>query len=386
MQIPKRFADTQSQLHEMAAQAAGFDDFGHQDYRGALDVLLESFDEKPDRPEAGRGFCWGTLLGCLVARLHVVKGWRERPDCLQRAVPRPLIITGIPRTGTTALHKLLSMDPQFQGLEMWLTNYPQPRPPRETWPGNVSYRAMEANLAAFYEAAPQMRAMHSMVAGEVDECLEVLKHSFVSNRFGASFDLPGYDRWWLKQDERPAYRYYADVIRLIGADAPHQRWLLKNPGHVWSLGALLEVFPDACVVHTHRDPAKAIPSVCSTEEAARPLGDGPGTDPQALGRREVALWSKAMHRTMEVRKTRSGHFFDVFHHEFHADPLGVVRRIYQRFGLELSPNTEVKMLARIRADPERSHGLHDYTAEHFGLSQEGLREAFREYIDCFDLR
>ena len=347
--------------------------------------MLAAFDESSNRPEPAREFCWGTLVGCLMGRLHAVQGWREHPECLQRPVMRPLIITGIPRTGTTALHKLLSEDPQFQGLEMWLTQYPMARPPRGTWETHPAYRTMVANLNAFYEAVPQMRAMHNMVADEVDECLEVLKHSFTSNRFGSTFHLPAYDKWWMDQDEKAAYKYYADVVRLIGAHAPDKRWLLKNPGHVWKLEALLDVFPDACIVQTHRDPAKAIPSVCSTMAAARPLGDGVSTEPHLLGRRESTLWSEAMRRTAVVRKRSPSHFFDVDHRDFHADPLGTVRLIYNRFGLTLAPVTEVRMQARIEANPEASHGAHHYTLEHYGLTRESVHDMFHDYIELYDL-
>jgi hypothetical protein len=151
------------------------------------------------------------------------------------------------------------------------------------------------------------------------------------------------------------------------------------------MDALLEVFPDACIVQTHRDPAKAIPSVCSTMEAARTLGDGERTDPLVLGRREAHLWSEAMQRTMAVRDRSPGHVFDVHHRDFHKDPVAVVRAIYDRFGLTLSPLAESRMMERIQANPESSHGTHEYTLEHFGLSKEALHQTFHDYIERFNL-
>ena len=168
-------------------------------------------------------------MGTLTARLHTEKGWRERPDCRTIPIRRPLVITGIPRTGTTALHKLLSMDPQFQGLEHWLTETPMVRPAKETWASNPAYQASVAGLEAYFKIMPEMRKAHEMVAGEVEECLEVLRQSFLTNRFGAGIYLPSYDDWFFRQDERESYRRYADVLRLIGADEPEKRWLLKNP-------------------------------------------------------------------------------------------------------------------------------------------------------------
>jgi hypothetical protein len=321
-----------------------------------------------------------------VGRLFANKGWREKPGCLKQSVRAPLIITGIPRTGTTALHKLLSMDPQFQGLEMWLTSFPMPRPPRETWESNPLYQATVANLDAFYTALPHFRAIHNMVADEVDECLEVLKQTFVSNRYGSTFCLPAYDRWWLAQNELPSYRYHADVLRLVGSNEPEKPWLLKNPGHVWSLDALLEVFPDACVVQTHRDPVKAVPSMCSTLTAASLLGEGKPLEPSVIARRECSLWSEAMRRTIAARSRHDARrFIDVNHRDFHADPLGTVRRIYDHFGISLSSTAEARMMARITANPESSHGAHHYTLEHYGLTPASVRDTFSEYIEHFDL-
>jgi hypothetical protein len=385
MPAPTRFAGAEAQLHQAATEATGLSDFGADDYLPGLRVLLKALDVNQDRPASGREFIWGTMIGSLIGRLFAAKGWRERPECLQQAIVRPIIITGIPRTGTTALHKLMSVDPQFQGLEMWLTNFPMPRPPRDTWESNPYFQAVTANLKAFFEAVPEMRAMHDMVADEVDECLEVLKQGFTSNRFGSTFGLPEYDSWWLTQDERASYRHYANVLRLVGSNEPEKRWLLKNPGHVWNPEALLEVFPDACIIQTHRDPAKAIPSLCSILSSTRSLGDGGTPDPLAIGRRETHMWSEAMRRTALVRSRVPGQFYDVDHRNFHADPLGVIRNIYARFDLTLSAEAEQRMRARIAASPERSHGTHDYTAEHFGLTREGLHETFRDYINHYKL-
>jgi hypothetical protein len=121
----------------------------------------------------------------LTARLYAEEGWKRHPECRALAIPKPLIITGVPRTGTTALHKLLSMDPQFQGLEHWLSEAPMVRPPRARWPQLKEYRASVAALESYFQLMPQMRTAHDIVADEVDECLEVLRQNFVTNRFAS---------------------------------------------------------------------------------------------------------------------------------------------------------------------------------------------------------
>ncbi len=359
--------------------ATGLEDFGDPAYLIGLRVLLRAFDTDPRLTEIGRQFAYGTVLGTLTARLHAQHGWSRHPEALQQRLARPLVITGIPRTGTTALHKLLSMDPQFQALERWLTETPMVRPPRATWETHPAYRATVANLDAFFTAMPEMRKAHDMVADEPDECLEVLRQSFVSNRFSSSACLPSYDEWFFAQSELNSYRRYVDVLRLIGSAAPDKRWLLKNPGHIAQIDALLEVLPDACVIQTHRDPVQAIASLCSTLHMARRMFEGEATRPELIGPRECRYWQRALARTDEIRRLRAAQFLDVEHRDFVADPMGTVRNIYGYFDLELSDTARQRMQAWIAARPTAKHGEHHYRLEDFGITAAQVRAEFADY-------
>jgi Sulfotransferase family len=374
-----RFEDLQDELHRAAVEATGLEDFGDPAYRTGLRVLLRAFDTDPQLTEIGRQFAYGTVLGTLTARLHTQHGWSQHREILQHRLEKPLVITGIPRTGTTALHKLLSMDPQFQGLERWLTETPMIRPPRERWESLPAYRATVANLEAFFAAMPEMRKAHDMVADEPDECLEVLRQSFVSNRFSSSAYLPSYDEWFFAQSEANSYRRYADVLRLVGAAEPNKRWLLKNPGHIAQIEALFDVLPDACVIQTHRDPVKAIPSLCSTLYMARRMFEGEATRAETIGARECRYWHQALTRTAGARRSREKQFFDVDHRDFVADPMGTVRSIYDYFGLELSAIAQERMQVWIAARPTSKHGEHRYRLEDFGITAPQVRDTFADY-------
>lgn len=272
---PGRFEDLEEELHRAAVAATGLEDFGEPDYLTGLRVLLRAYDTDPQLTPIGRQFAYGTVLGTLTARLHTQQGWSQHREVLRQRLEKPLVITGIPRTGTTALHKLLSRDPQFQGLDRWLTETPMIRPPRECWESHPAFRATVANLNAFFAAMPEMRKAHDMVADEPDECLEVLRQSFVSN-------------------------------------------------------------PEACIIQTHRDPVQAIPSLCSTLYMARRMFEGEATRAEIIGPRECRYWKQALRRTEQVQRSRPQQFFDVQHKDFVADPLGTVRAIYDHFDLELS--------------------------------------------------
>jgi Sulfotransferase family len=375
-------ATAEQQLHAAATQmSGGLTDFGPQDYLPGLRVLLDSMLRDMQFSEIGRQFGMGSIAGTLAARLHTQNSWKQRPDYRKVEIRRPLVITGIPRTGTTALHKLLSMDPQFQGLEHWLTEAPQPRPPREAWAAHPAFQASVAGLDTFFRIMPEMRLAHDIVADEVDECLEVLRQDFVSNRFASGMHVPSYERWFRAQDEAPSYRRFVDVLRLVGVDAPGQRWLLKNPGHVAQMDCLLAVLPDACVIQTHRDPVRAIPSLCSTLHMARRMFEGDAARADVIGAREVDYWSEAMAATARVRAARGHQFHDVHHRDFHREPMAVVRGIYERFDLTLSDETARRMQGWIDASPTTRHGEHRYRIEDYGITVDQVRARFADYVE-----
>jgi len=379
--MPAKFAERVDEFHERAAARAKLTDFGPPSYREGMGVLLGALDELDYLTDYGRDGLSDVIVDTLVARLWTEEGWKRAPEVKQAPIVRPIVITGIPRTGTTALHKLLSMDRQFQGIERWLAAAPQPRPPRDAWEANAAYQDSIAELERFFARTPGMRKAHNMVAGEVDECLNVLTQEFVSNRFGSVAHLPGYDRWQQAQDERCSYARYADVLRLIGA-ADSRTWLLKNPGHVWAIERVFDVFPDAMVIHTHRTPLKAISSIGSVLLMARGAYEGESADPGLLGPRESKQWSEAMRRTMRARDARPDQFLDVFQADLHRDPMSVVRAVYDRLGLTLSAEAERAMAAWIEAD-KKAHVEHKHHLREFGVSEQQVRDDFAPYMARF---
>ncbi len=372
------------QLLEQASTACGMTDFG-DGFAAGLGMLVDAIRADVAVNTGNVQPLSGPILSLLVSRAWSERGWRQRPECLGQPIRAPLVVTGIPRTGTTALHKLLSMDPQFQGLEQWLIGTPMPRPPRQTWQDNPQFRAAVANQQAFLDAVPALRVSHEVNADEVDECLNLLAQSFVSHYPATGYGLPSYDRWWWNRDETASYRRYADNLRLIGADDAAHRWLLKNPGHISHLDALLAVFPDACIIQTHRDPAKCIPSVCGVIWPARCFFHARQTDPRAIGPRELHLWAESAERAQRVREAHPERFFDVRFADFRREPLAVVRAIYRHFGLDLGDEAEQRMHRWLGANPQHKHGRHEYSAERFGLSDGAIHERFADYMTRHDL-
>jgi hypothetical protein len=377
---PRRFKGAEEALYKAGCARAGLTFDGALDGCEGLQVLLAALDHSPALTPAGRDFTWDVLINSTAARIWAMNGWKQRPECLRKTITNPIVITGMPRTGTTALHKVLALDPQFQGLEHWLIEYPKPRPPRDTWADDLSYRTVVGTLTAKQEQQPGLRTKHFEMAEEVDECILMLRHTFISNFYGECVDLPDYDAWWMAQDEgKVAYPWYANILKLIGAD-DDRRWLLKNPGHTWSLGALFASFPNARVIQTHRRPDRAFSSLCSLLIEMRKLSGGPDADPYSLAKRDIKVWGESLNRAMAFREKHPEGFIDIWHDDFNADPIGVIRDLYRKLELTLTPEAEAAITAGLAARPERQHGEHHHTLEMFGTTQADIEKHFGAYM------
>lgn len=374
----RRLALAYDELHEAAARRAGFYDFGDPTYRQGLRVLLSAFDSDIQLTEIGWQAAYDMILGTLVGRLYAQKGWAEHPEVLVNPIRQPLIITGLPRTGTTALHRLLAVDSQFQGLEYWLSTAPMIRPPRETWETHRAYWDCIADLQALYARIGDSRKAHDIVADEVEECTTILEQSFVSSIWSIA-GLPSYEHWVLTQSARETYHRYVDVLRLIGAGEPNRLWLLKSPHHMGDIRTLLEVLPDACIIQTHRDPLKTIPSYCSALYMFGRDLEGDAAQPQVLGPRQCAHWRKALDQMQAVREQYPTRFFDVEHRHFLADPLGTVRSVYKHFGLSCSSEAEQRMRIWIVANSTSRHGTHTYADNSWGITADEICTTFADY-------
>ncbi len=363
-------------LHEAARRATGFAEFGTDDYLVALRVLLEATACSPAAGEELTRRVTQFVVEALAGRACSQEGWRRRPECLTEAVAAPVIITGLPRTGTTALHQLLAVDPQFQWLPNWLAPRPRERPPRASWETDPEFQHAMQAFQALRRANPALVSVHPVTPADPAECIGPMTQSLISMRFVTSLPLPHYYEWFIRADETESYRRYADNLRLIGAETPGQTWLLKNPSHIMGMSSLLDVFPDARIVFTHRDPAVAIPSGCSLVRIGT---DGLWKDDE-LGPHRVLVWSEGIRRAEQARQLHPDNFFDVHYDRFVDDPVGAVRAIYDRFDLRLSADTEAAMRDWTRQNPGGGES-HRYTAEEFGLSATTIRDEFSTYIE-----
>ena len=335
---PAQFRTAADQLHDIVAKELGTTDFGPDDYLPGLTVLLQSMDHDPHFHEQGKRLAWGQVIGVLRSRASAIASMKANPGFDAQAILDPVVIVGVPRTGTTALHRLMAVDPRFQGLQTWLIDNPMPRPPIESWGDYPQFRKSVAGLDAHYAATPEARAAHHRAAEEVHECCMILWHSFNSNIWACgNWSTPTYDAWRQCQEEDAAYDYYTKCVQLIGSNEPEKRWLLKNPGHIEQLDLLFACYPQARVIQTHRDPAKAIPSLCALLMHAYPVYEQGRAEQRAhnMLAREAAKWARDLRRAEPVRQKHADQIVDVIHGDFHRNPMGELERIYSFIGMDI---------------------------------------------------
>ena len=367
-------------LKASAVKTVGLDDFGsdEDDYLEALSVLLESYRREADFTELGSKMSRFFLRNALVARLLSEASWKQYPQHVDVPVTAPIFVTGLPRTGTTALHRLLCGDPRHQGLELWLAEFPQPRPPRETWSQNPVFVEMQSRFAKAHQDNPDYTGLHFMTADEVEECWQLLRQSVHSVSYESLAHVPTYARWLAAQDWTPPYRRHRKNLQLIGLNEPEKRWVLKNPSHLFALDALFAVYPDALVIQCHRPPETIMASMCSLAQHTT-AGWSDTFVGATIGADSLETWSRGLERFNAVRATRNPtQFYDMDYDRLIRDPIGTVSDIYAHFGIEMTDDARAAIQ---RTDDESKQGprvpKHTYSLADYGLTEDQVRDRFR---------
>lgn len=380
MSTPRTDVGTVEDIKASAVKAVGLDDFGTDDdhYTEALSVLLDAYRREADFTELGSKMSRFFLRNALVARLLSESSWKQHPDHVDVEVAAPIFVTGLPRTGTTALHRLLCGDPRNQGLELWLAEYPQPRPPRETWLENPVFAALDARFRQAHEENPDYTGLHYMTADEVEECWQLLRQSVHSVSYETLAHVPSYAQWLAHQDWTKAYERHRKNLQLIGLNEPENRWVLKNPSHLFALDALFATYPDALVIQCHRPAETIMASMCSLAQhttagwSNRFVGDTIGAD-------SLETWSRGLERFNAVRATRNeAQFCDVDYFDLIADPMRTVEAIYRHFGIEMTDDARAAIALTDELSKQGPRApKHSYSLADYGLTEDQVKERFQ---------
>ncbi len=371
-----------------ARAAARLEDFGDESFRPGLRVLLDSLEREARLNPFGRYFARRQVLELLVCRLRLVDWRKGHPEVAKQEIRRPLFVLGLPRTGTTLLYSLLALDPAHRSPLSWEVDETCPPAERESYESDPRVARTERRFAQLRELARGVQAIHPVGALLPQECIVITASEFMSIRFEMCFDVPSYQGWLLRQDMRGAYAWHRRFLQHMQSRFAAERWVLKSPGHLGPIDALLDEYPDALIVQTHRDPRRVIPSVSSLELTLRQVASDE-IDPRALGRQQLSAWSALLARGMRARERRSSQarqFLDLHFHEIAADPVGCVRRVYEHFALPFTREYEARIRAYVAEHAREEHGVHRYTLAGFGLTSEAVDEAFAEYVARFGVR
>lgn len=370
---------TGAQLIDEVRASTGLHDFGPGAFHDGLDVLLDSVaGDAGLTPEASAGKI-DVFRRRLTNRLQIEAHFGDHPELDASRIEGPTAVTGLPRTGSTALGNMLSLDGQFRPLRIW--EQTQPVPPPTTAEEAFDDRRLSM-LAQFASVSTEDKAKHIFDIDASSEDTEVLGLSFRAQQMTMS--LYRYHQWWRDTDMRQAYAYHRRVAVLLQSRRPPNRWLFKNPHLKFHLEDYLTAYPDGSFVMTHRDPAKVVPSYANFVYSLFP----PDTrvDPVRFGAHIANHLRIGMERAIAARaRIGDDRFLDVHHRDLIRDPSWTLQRIYEFLELELTPKPRAAMLRWQVVNRPSAHGAHRYTAEQYGLTAGQLRSDFDFYIRRFDV-
>ena len=365
---------------EAATQQAGLGDFGDLPFEEALGVLIEALEREAGLDEARRAGAAGMIVASLVKRLQLADDRKRFPAIAEERVEAPIFIVGLPRTGSTNLHGLMAQCEGIRAPRRWEMSLPSPPPTAAAYATDP--RIAQVHAAEVVGASDDLKRRHPITADRPEQCQSLNDHAFMNWALLAVYDIPSYRDWLLTADHRPSYEAHRRTLQHLQWRHPG-RWVLKYPKHVFALDALIAVYPDARLIWTHRDPVQAIPSVASLISTFRSAA--PGYDPARLGRSWAAFEELGLRRGLDMRGSlfRPEAVHDLHYRDLLRDPVAAIAGAYGHFGMDLSDGSRARVRAYLADNAKDKHGAHNYTAEDFGLSDDGLRRTFRDYVARF---
>ena len=374
------------ELIKGAQAATGLNDFGEPALLPGLQVLVDAINNEANLRPSGVEAQRGGLTNLLVNRLRVADLFNHHPEIAKEKIEAPIIIIGLPRSGTTKLQQLISADTRLQSLPLWKVLNPAPFPDAPAGAPDPRIAFAEQVSTAMRDYFPDFYAGHPMNALEPEEEAWMMDMSMRGWTTCYVMRIPSFANWLYKQDFASWYKYLYKLLQQFQWQdgSPKKRWLLKAPEHFPYMELLFKTFPDATVVHCHRDPVAATSSLGALTAASRrlysddtPLSEGGGFS--------LEHWSQHMLEYLRQREPleKKHHFVDVSYAELTGDIFAAVERIYQAAGMPLTDEARAAMKAWDAAHPPGRFGKHSYTTESQGLSDEEIRTAFAGYIERF---
>ena len=374
---------TVSQLLDRVSHRLGLADYGDARFAEGLEILIKSFDLENDISVFGHILIKTTLQDYLRSRLLIHQTLRLHPEISQESIHRPLFIVGMNRTGTTLLHNLLALAADTRAPKAWEIMKPAPLCAPESPEEKRRMRRAARSLWLLQRAAPGLRAAHPIKASDYEECYPLVNRTFASPAFSLHFGLPRYTEWLKSLDleaERWVYREYRAQLQILQTHHPKKRWILKSAVHLYFLRALLEEFPHACFVQTHRDPLDMVPSLCRLIACFRRLVYSRFSE-GALGREILGKIRDALERGRSARAgAGDDRTLDIEFDDLVADPVGQVRRIHDHFDLGWDNGYEQRMRSWMARSSNGRRPGHRSSIAQFGLDEAMIRSSLERFL------
>lgn len=374
-------------LMTAAVEATGLDDFGDGAFRERLDVLCTAFRTEAGLSPVGVTSAAGLLTQLLVNRLLIEDTVARHPEILDVDITAPIVICGLPRTGTTHLHNLISADPALRSLPYWESLEPVLPESQAPAPGEPDPRRArtETALALVNSTMPYFERMHEMTVDHVHEEIQLLAIDFSTMLFETTAPMPTWRDYYLTIDQRPVYAYLKRILQVLTWLRGGDRWVLKSPQHLEQFPVLAETFPDATFVVTHRDPVAVTASTATMISYSARMSQA-APDPLVIGRYWADRIEDKLRACVRDREALpAGQSIDVRFHEFMADDVAMVERIYDLAGQPMTADVRTAMDEFMVEHPRGRHGGVIYDLADFGLDEAERYRALEFYIDRFDV-
>ncbi len=376
--VVKRGLPSRAECEAIAARQTGLDDFGDPYFREGLDVLLDSLARDVSLTFIGRMMLRRAILTALDQRLRLVDLEKREPERLRAPIPPPLIVTGLPRSGTTYFHRLLAEDPRLYAPPLW--HMLAPVLPKGAAGPRLHRMRLKAELAVFNRLAPSLDSKHVTRADEPEECIFLTAPSFRSPVYWSMTPVTSYLEWYAECDRRQKYVEWAEALRPLQEQAPGRRLLLKAPDHLGALADLLAVFPDATIAVCLRDPAAAVPSLDSLLMTVHAV-TAKNLDPRRISEVNVKALVADARRYMATRDRLASRIVEIPYAEIRGDAPRAAAPLYDRAGIAFDDETKRRFGDFAAANRQHSHGVHRYKPEDFGQTTAGIRASFGDFAE-----
>jgi len=373
-----------------ARKKTGLADFGDSRFREPLRRLLHSLAHEARLSDAGRTIQYDRVVGNLVTRLSAEAFIARHPEILEEEIEAPAVIVGPTRSGTTRLQRLLCEDPRHFAVLWWENRCPVPSPGTDWRNADPRIPQAEEEVRQTLQAAPELVAIHPWDPHGPDEDALLCEHAFLSHVPESSLHVPSYRDWLQEQDQTPGYEFLARMLRILQWQKKQRgergkRWILKTPQHLGFLDDFCQVFPDARIIQTHRDPCITLPSAASMFSALWNVTSD-DVDRHAVGSQVRNRLALDLARCLEFRSRQpSGRVCDVWFEDMQDDPIAELERIYGWLGTPFLPETRRALHAWLEQNAREKRPAHRYRLEDFGLEEEDLKTLFADYRSRFIL-